>query len=90
MTIRHIHSPTHPSNSDTINTQFVISTVAVIVKYRKTSCAAHKVQKSGQCTQQGYHCFTHIKNRYGNAQVNINTYRPSHTVVIKSVQPKEK
>ena len=90
MTITHIHSPTHPSNSDTTNTAFNINCSAVTGKYIKTSCAAHKVQKSCHCTQQGYHCFTHTQNRYGNVHVNIDTCRYSHTVVIKSVQPKEK
>jgi len=40
MIIRHIHSPTHPSNSDTINTVSNINCSTVTGKYRKTSCAA--------------------------------------------------
>lgn len=114
MTIWHIHSPTHPSNSDTINTQFLKSTVVLLLgNTQKTSYVRHQTaifdtwnlsekrsnfifsaclqaQKSCQCTQQGYHCFTYIKNRQGNAHVNINTCRYSHTVVTESVQPKEK
>jgi hypothetical protein len=45
MTIRHIHSPTHPSNSDTINTQFLISTVALLLANTEKQAVQHTRSK---------------------------------------------
>jgi hypothetical protein len=45
MTIRHIHSPTHPSNSDTINTQFLISTVALLLANMEKQDVQHPRSK---------------------------------------------
>jgi hypothetical protein len=45
MTIRHIHSPTHPSNSDTINTQFLISTIALLLANTEKQAVQHPRSK---------------------------------------------
>jgi len=66
------------------STQFLISTVALLLANTEKQAVQHpKVQKSCQCTQQGYHCFTDTKNRYGNVHMNINTCRSSHTASLE-------
>jgi hypothetical protein len=45
MTIRHIHSPTHPNNSDAFNTQFLISTVALLLANTEKQAVQHTRSK---------------------------------------------